>query len=197
MYMKVILQDNPLIFRVEQLLGEPCRIDLLKRMQDSSIERTLVDVQHQENHYASPQDIERIIFDDRELSRKLFQLIQPHLPQQIGQDQYIWQLFGLNERLRFYTLRTGQSLPKHDEPNYQRSHREQSFFTLVFYLNGNYDGGESLFYENEAVIEPNVTVQPQEAQAVVFSQDWIFEAKPILQGEKYVLRADVMYRRVD
>lgn len=195
--MKVILQDSPLIFRVEKLLGESCRLELLTRMQDSSIERTLVDIEHQENHYTSPHDIERIIFDDRELSRDLFQLIQPHLPQHVGQDQHIWQLFGLNERLRFYTIRMGQSIPKHDESNYQRSHREQSFFTLVFYLNDDFTGGESFFYENAAVTEPNVIMQPQAAQAVVFSQDWLFEAKPILEGEKHVLRADVMYRRVD
>lgn len=195
--MKVILQDNPLIFRVEKLLSESCRLDLLKRMQDSSIERTLVDVEHQENHYTSVHDIERIIFDDRELTRNLFQKIKPYLPQQLGQDQHVWQLFGLNERMRFYTLRTGQSLPKHDEISYQRSHLEQSFFTLVFYLNDDYLGGESLFYENEVVTEPNVIIQAETAQAIVFSQEWMFETKPIQQGEKYVLHLDIMYRRMD
>ncbi|MGK0390517.1 MAG: prolyl 4-hydroxylase [Maribacter sp.] len=57
----------------------------------------------------------------------------------------------------------------------------------MVYLNKNMKGGETRFIES--------TIQPKIGKALIFRHGLVHEGCPVLEGVKYVLRTDIMYRR--
>lgn len=131
---------------------------------------------------------ERLIRDDPELARLWWARCRNLQLQSFGR----WRAVGLNERFRFYRYRQGQQFAIHRDGSYRRSADEMSWMTLMVYLNEDFDGGETRFYPLNA--EP-LTIRPQTGMALVFMHDRAHEGAPVLRGNKYVLRTDIMYRR--
>lgn len=60
---------------------------------------------------------------------------------------------------------------------------EVRYFTVICYLNDDYEGGQTRFPSlNYATI-------PERGKAIVFPADYIHSAEPVISGEKYVLVA--------
>ena len=65
-----------------------------------------------------------------------------------------WKACGIVERLRFYKYDIGQQYPEHMDGAYKRTvvtesgetYTQQSFMTLLIYLNDDFEGGKTLFY---------------------------------------------------
>lgn len=93
---------------------------------------------------------------------------------------------GLNELFRFYKYGTGHRFKKHIDESYIRSENEASFFTLMIYLNDNYNGGETKFNE--------ITIEGKTGMALLFLHSLLHEGAEVKKGIKYVLRTDVMYK---
>ena len=104
-----------------------------------------------------------------------------------------WHASGLNERFRFYRYRPGQRFAAHYDGSYQRNRDENSWLTLLVYLNDDFAGGTTRF-DLAGVADP-VVVQPQAGMALVFMHDRLHQGDEVTAGTKYVLRTDVMYRR--
>lgn len=114
---------------------------------------------------------------------------RPYLPPAQGQ----WQLSGLNERFRFYRYDPGQSFKRHYDGSFHRPNGEQSFLTLMVYLNAEFTGGQTVFYDAHDRLRARV--EPAAGIALVFDHQLIHEGAPVESGRKYVLRTDVMFRR--
>ena len=132
---------------------------------------------------------DRLIFDDPTLAADWFRRAEPFLPARLGK----WAVLGLNERFRFYRYDPGQRFKRHYDASFQRRLNEQSFLTLMVYLNDGYAGGETAFYYPND--QPMATVQPCRGSALVFDHQQVHEGAAVTEGRKYVLRTDVMYRR--
>ena len=63
----------------------------------------------------------------------------------------------------------------------------------MLYLNDNFTGGETKFYDEDRSLR--LSVRPQRGMALVFAHLQLHEGAPVAQGRKYVLRTDVMYSR--
>ncbi len=101
-----------------------------------------------------------------------------------------WQHYGLNEMCKFYKYIPNQKFALHmDHPFIRKSNIDQSFQTLLVYLNDNYSGGGTSFIGME-------TVNPHTGMAVLFYHHLYHEGKEVLNGEKYLLRTDLMYRKI-
>lgn len=124
----------------------------------------------------------RIMFSDEVLAEKIWHKIQPFCIAEIG----ITKAFGLNEMFRFYKYEIGQKFKRHIDGSYQRNEQEMSLYTLLIYLNDDFEGGETTF--------DNLIIQPKIGSALIFKHQLKHEGKEILSGEKYVLRTDIMYR---
>ena len=124
----------------------------------------------------------RVIYKDYELADLLWQQIKPFVPKQIGNSKAV----GLNELFRFYRYQPGQEFKRHRDQSYIRSNGDASYYTLMIYLNQNYDGGETTF--------SNLTIQPKQGLALVFLHNLEHEGSPVKEGVKYVLRTDIMFR---
>jgi WD40 repeat protein len=135
---------------------------------------------------------DRALLDDAGLADRLFARLHPHLPQRWEEDGARWRLTGLNSRFRFCRYRDGQSFTRHRDGAWSRTSGERSWLTVMLYLNdgGEFAGGATRFYEDEAVVD---SVPPREGQAIVFDHRAWHDGEAVHEGVKYVMRTDVMY----
>lgn len=129
----------------------------------------------------------RLIADDVALARELWDRARGLIPVTLGS----WRAVGLNERFRFYRYDPGQMFAPHYDGCFKRSETDLSQFTLMIYLNSGFDGGETHFYD--ADLQLRATVRPETGMALVFRHAQLHEGAPVVFGQKYVLRTDVMY----
>lgn len=125
---------------------------------------------------------DRVFFDDFDLAGKLFHKRKPYVPKGFNG----WKVHGLNERFRFYRYQPGQYFKWHRDGSYQRNSREESKITFMVYLNDDYIGGKTEFRHYQ--------VSPKVGAALVFPHPLMHQGASIEQGEKYILRTDVMYQ---
>jgi len=140
---------------------------------------------------------QRAIYDSPVLADLLFSRLEPLLPQQL----HGWRLAGLNERFRFYLYENGQTFRPHYDGNYEVNDWHSSQLTLLIYLNEGFTGGETIFYHDDYAawicrhpLRKTHTITPSLGQVLIFEHQQLHEGAPVLEGQKYVLRTDVMYK---
>ncbi len=128
---------------------------------------------------------DRVIFDSPELAQEVWRRVALDLPP-------VWMargLAGLNERFRFYRYAQNQKFDWHVDGPFERSNGERSLLTILIYLGGAYEGGETTFDINGQLIE----VRGDEGDVVVFPHRLRHRGSLVTSGTKYMLRSDVMY----
>ena len=130
---------------------------------------------------------DRVMLDDEELARQLFERARPLLPA----TWFGWELCGFNERFRFYRYDPGQHFAPHTDGYYENPKGERSHLTFMVYLNEGFEGGATTFERGRESLE----VVPRTGLALVFYHKLLHEGAVVEKGRKYVLRTDVMYRR--
>lgn len=98
------------------------------------------------------------------------------------------QAIGLNERFRFYRYEPGQRFARHFDGRFERENGEQSEFSFLIYLNDEFEGGNTVFFQPE-----RIEVRPHRGSVLVFQHHQSHEGAVLERGTKYVLRTDVMY----
>ncbi|CAF1195895.1 unnamed protein product [Adineta steineri] len=134
---------------------------------------------------------DRCIIDDVQMAEILFQRIESFLPKTWKN----YELVSLNERLRFLRYDPGQFFAAHMDGEYHRSNGsgEQSFLTIQLYLNEGYQGGATTFIHNTDS-NKNVRCVPRTGMVLVFEHRLFHEGSILIEGRKYTVRTDVMYR---
>jgi len=137
---------------------------------------------------------DRVIVDDAEQAASLYQRLETVLPKEFDGSQPV----GLNERLRFYRYDAGQKFDWHRDGYYQRDDI-RSRFTFMVYLNDDFEGGGTSFDSRSFASDAfeRFTVRPKTGMALLFHHPVMHRGDAVTQGRKYVLRSDVMYRRID
>lgn len=131
-------------------------------------------------------DNARVLADDPALAAALWPRAEPFLPA----DWFGWRAVGFNERFRYYRYDPGQYFAPHSDGYFQRDNGERSHFTFMVYLNDDFEGGATAFYQSRVPLQ----VRPERGKALVFYHRQLHEGQPVVRGRKYVLRTDVMYR---
>ncbi|KAL5486913.1 hypothetical protein EMCRGX_G019453 [Ephydatia muelleri] len=72
---------------------------------------------------------------------------------------------------------------------------ESSIFTVVIYLNSDLEGGATSFLSEGEKVE--CLVSPKAGTAVFFNHDTLHEGQPVTKSTKYIIRTEIMFRRVD
>jgi hypothetical protein len=133
----------------------------------------------------------RVMFDDLDLAARLFERARQLMPARPIRN---WEVKGFNERWRYYRYDPGERFAPHYDGSFIRGKDERSQVTFMIYLNDDFAGGETNFYFQSEV--PYLSVKPVRGQALVFVHWKLHEGAAVLRGRKYVLRTDVMCRRV-
>ena len=127
--------------------------------------------------------------------------VPPETKELGGMSQGTWHLQGLNSSIRFCKYTSGGVFKPHYDGIYMTGMNDRSLITLMFYLNGDLDGGSTNFLKDPdsdcPAVKPEVTssVKPSRGLCICFPHNLYHEGDPLLSGEKFILRTDVMYHR--
>jgi hypothetical protein len=131
----------------------------------------------------------RLIVEDAELAGSLWERARPLLPERRGP----WLVDGLNPRFRFYRYSAAEAFAAHSDGCIRLGSFRESKLTFMVYLNDVAKGGQTRFFGPGAAVR--FEVRPERGKALVFEHRLIHEGAEVVDGQKYVLRSDVMYRR--
>jgi len=162
------------------------------------------------------------VIEDAKLAEKLFSRIRNDIPQDLtflGSSNYFssaggaeWKPVGVIERLRFYRYDRGEVYPEHMDGSFRRTItdangqqvQQQSFLTLLVYLNEEFEGGQTQFWPDKQHCRflrdvelkiPKVVVTPTTGTALLNSHCILHQGDTVTSGTKYVMRTDVIYQR--
>lgn len=137
---------------------------------------------------------DRVMIDDPARALALYQRLSDDLAPRF---QRTWTRVAFNERLRLYRYDIGQQFDWHRDGYFQRPNGERSFFTFMVYLNDDFDGGAtSLSDDGFGFPGGMLRITPAKGMGLLFHHPILHRGDPVTTGRKYVLRTDVMYRRV-
>ncbi len=134
-------------------------------------------------------DNDRVIWDNSQVAKQMFQLVKDLVPQVIEGNNGKWIPTSLNERFRFYRYQDGQKFRPHVDASYKRSETEMSLITLMIYLNEDFVGGTTY------LVGVNENIFPKTGMLLLFDHQILHAGMSVTSGCKYVLRTDVMYTK--
>ncbi len=189
--MKTDLADR--LFTVAGLLTPDECTALIERGEAVGFERAAVRTAAGPQRLPGIRDNDRAAFADAELAAELWRRLRPFVPDAADGAVPI----GLDDEFRFYRYDVGQRFNRHKDGVVVKSPGVESRLTCLFYLNGDFEGGETAFYVDDAVAGVRAEVAavvPRVEDALLFRHDWWHEGWALSEGRKYVLRSDVFYR---
>ncbi|HMV98932.1 MAG TPA: 2OG-Fe(II) oxygenase [Acidobacteriota bacterium] len=132
----------------------------------------------------------RVMIDDPDLAESLWERVRSFIPAELEGCVPV----GLNERFRFYRYDENQFFAPHYDGCFRRPNGEESLLTLMVYLNEDFVGGETRF--DLKFPHPDISILPKEGMVLCFFHYLRHEGAPVGMGRKYVLRTDVMFRKI-
>ncbi len=146
----------------------------------------------------------RCIIDDANMGQELFTRLKQYIPTTWLQTS----VAGVNERMRFLKYHPGEYFKPHNDGIYVRPDgSESTFVTIQLYLNTvpEGDGGEPIFTTERKTYGNNsgnkddspirrLAVRPVTGRVLIFEHHLLHEGAKLLNGVKYTLRTDVLYK---
>jgi len=130
---------------------------------------------------------DKFTFEDKKLAENLWLKIETDERLNIVPG---WKPIGLNERFRIYKYSKNQYFALHLDGSFERiPFVEQSWITLLIYLNENFVGGETSFQDG-------ITIPKTGLASFMTQHNYLHEALEVKTGIKYVLRSDIMFRNL-
>lgn len=125
---------------------------------------------------------QRVFYDNQELADEIWNQLNEIAPKKVGNSIST----GINERFRFYKYENNQSFKRHRDQSYIRNEFECSYFTFMIYLNDNFEGGATIFND--------IKIVPKKGMSLLFYHPLEHEGEMVVEGVKYILRSDIMYK---
>lgn len=146
---------------------------------------------------------DRFVMDNAILAKQLFEKVKPYLPVRIeinstiNAENGVWYLKELNDRLRFCKYSANQYFHRHLDGVHYRNDTTQSKLTFMIYLNSatEFEGGRTLFFKTKETDEIWASYIPKQGDLIVFDHNVWHEGEVLTQGEKFVLRSDILYSK--
>lgn len=144
----------------------------------------------------------RVMTRDPMFAERLYHRIKECFPLQYVLNGVVWELCGLDDRLRWCRYTKGQHFGVHCDDKCDLSADCKSFYTVNVYLNDghkDFKGGRTLFFRGKYEMHPNEAVIATTGCALVFNHfpDRILHSgERVTEGVKYLMHADVLYRKV-
>ena len=130
----------------------------------------------------------RVQFQDKELANHLYEMVKSYIPKKIKNISV-----GMNSFIRLSKYEPGQFFGIHkDGINFdQENKKNMSYATLNIFLNDDFEGGETIFYEND---KKTLTMKckPKSGRGSFFYSQQFHEGAKLTKGYKYLLRTDLM-----
>lgn len=174
-------------WEIKGFLTAPACKSLIDMAERNGFEQATLDTQIGIQTRIEYRNNKRFTFDDRVLSSILW----THLKDDQRLNNPGWEVVGLNNRFRIYKYSDpSEFFASHYDGRYLKvPEYEESWVTMLVYLNDDFEGGETSFQDGD--------IKPEIGMAALMTQaNYLHEAVPVIKGTKYVLRTDIMYRKV-
>lgn len=171
------------VFVIENCLTKQECDDLILFSEQRGYEEATVTTSSGPQMIKGVRDNDRVMYMDVEMAQRLWQKVKEFIPTEFDRKK----AYGLNELFRFYRYENGQRFNWHKDGAFYRDMGDQSYLTLLFYLNGDFEGGETSFEGFDVV--------PKQGDALIFKHELRHKGCSVSKGIKYVLRTDVMYKK--
>jgi len=168
-----------------------------------------------------------VLFDD-ELAGKIWRKIKDFLEPDLsflGENVYFhsatkgkeWKPSFIYHKMRIYKYNVGEAFPEHIDYKVERNVRkngeelvQQSFLSLLIYLNDDFENGETGYWPNHNGIhcrflrevekqqtkkDHQILIKPKTGMGVIQDQNILHEGLPPTKGIKYLLRTDIIHER--
>lgn len=170
------------IFAVNNFLSSEDCARCIDMSEEKGYEKAVVNTEKGTKIVENVRNNNRILFKNQQLASSIWEKIGNYVPAKIGNSYAI----GLNELFRFYKYESGQQFKRHTDESYIRNENEASYYTLLIYLNEDYQGGETIFDQ--------LSIKVTTGMALWFLHALPHEGAAVTEGVKYVLRTDIMYK---
>lgn len=152
---------------------------------------------------------------DEDMMSALWQRLEPHVPSSLcwpvrnaatsprsGLVFANWVSHSLNPLLRFSRYSGAQFFRAHLDGHYRPKKDLESLLSVTLYLNSDFDGGRTHFFQDKTLSNLVYAVNPRQGTLALFDHDlWHDGAqlKPLAMNQrpKYILRTDVVYQIQD
>nr|WP_321222912.1 2OG-Fe(II) oxygenase [uncultured Psychroserpens sp.] len=193
-----ILPDtNSTCFVIPALLSKKECAELLDTRIKNSFKKAI------SNYPTYYRNNERFVMDNDDLAKKLFEKVKPYIPETIKinstiqSENGVWLLKELNNRLRYCKYSANQYFHRHLDGVHYRNETTQSKLTFMIYLNSatEFKGGRTLFFKTKETDEIWASYIPKQGDLIIFDHNIWHEGETLTQGEKFVLRSDILYSK--
>ena len=171
------------IYTIDNFFSEQECKDWIQKSEEIGYEEAKISLGEEQVLMKSVRNNERLIYDSNDLAEELWERVKEYVPKETD----FGTASGLNERFRFYKYYPGQAFKPHQDGSYFRNMHEWSSYTFMIYLNEDMIGGETRFNDD--------SIQPETGKALIFRHELVHSGSKVIEGVKYVLRTDIMYRR--
>lgn len=138
------------------------------------------------NHVQSDlADYHRGMFADNELATRLYEKILPLIPA-------THQTVCANDHFRYSKYELGGEFRIHRDGINQNKWGHRSIITVNIFLNEDFSGGSTDFYDDYKYDSPRLSVQPKIGRGAVFDSQQYHCGCPVISGYKHLLRTDIM-----
>lgn len=130
---------------------------------------------------------------NEELSSKMFERLRKHLP-----DVYVdrqgrqWCFQCAPKFIMYAKLQSGQMFGIHTDTGceYDEQTHRYSKFTVLTYLNDNYSGGHTTFFDDN--FKPTASIIPKANTTLVFDIDLFHQGGQVIEGNKYWIGTELV-----
>uniref|UniRef100_A0A7S0AXR4 Fe2OG dioxygenase domain-containing protein n=1 Tax=Pyrodinium bahamense TaxID=73915 RepID=A0A7S0AXR4_9DINO len=149
---------------------------------------------------------DRVLWRSPQLAKALWARMLPHCveelsygcrPMGFGNSGH-WQPRGLNDVFKVARYTQGKQFVTHMDGPWIPREDFASVFTVLIYLNENFEGGETAFEVAADFFEDDgsfVSIKPKAGAALVFPHQARHCGKVVSAGRKYTLRTEIMFQR--
>lgn len=177
------INETSEIYLIDNFLSDEECDELIAKSEGIGFAEAKVNVDGGQTIMKMIRDNERILYEDPTYATVFWERLKAYIKPEIGNSYAI----GLNELFRFYKYSPGQRFKMHRDGRYERNETEFSYYTFMIYLNDDYEGGQTKFHSGEFV-------SPKKGTALIFEHSLRHEGEKLINGIKYVLRSDIMYK---
>ncbi len=133
-----------------------------------------------------------------EWSSLIFERIKDKLPT-VYQDTKgkTWKFVSAAPYIYYSKILHGQRFNIHTDTGsvFDEANNKFSKFTLLTYLNDDFEGGETVFYND--FFQETLKIKPITGLTVMFDIDLFHQGNPVLSGQKYWLGTEIVCEKID
>jgi len=184
-------KDNRILLPIYNVFTPKECTDLIKTIENLGYTKASLytDVDGNEHYHNDVRNSERRMIDDEDFAKLLEKRIYEYIPKEYNGMHYT----SINQRFRFLKYKKGGFFARHSDGNY-RTDKEISLITILIYLNDDYTGAYTTFYEDPSD-NKGIELLPKVGMVALMDQDIGHAVPPLIDGIKYVVRTELMYSR--